>query len=100
MIKNAKPQLNPYKLADGEGLYLIVQPAGSKLWRLKYRFAGKENTLSIGMYPEVSLIEARDHRYEARKLLRGNIDPNNQKKVVKRSVLLDAGNMFHATAQD
>nr|WP_322624515.1 integrase arm-type DNA-binding domain-containing protein [uncultured Flavobacterium sp.] len=99
-IKNAKPQAKPYKLPDGEGLYLLVQPSGSKLWRMKYRFAGKENVLSIGKYPLVSLSEARDIRYEAKKSLKANIDPNNQKKQVKLAVIMDANNSFRAVAED
>ena len=99
-IKNAKPQAKPYKLPDGEGLYLLVQPSGSKLWRMKYRFAGKENVLSIGKYPLVSLSEARDIRYQAKKSLKANIDPNNQKKQVKLAVIMDANNSFRAVAED
>ncbi len=99
-IKNAKPQIKPYKLSDGEGLYLYVQPTGSKLWRLKYHYLGRENTLAIGRYPDISLLEARDHRYEARKQLRSNIDPNNVKKEARRASLFDAGNSFRAVAQD
>ncbi len=55
----AKPALKPQKLTDGQGLYLEIMPTGSKYWRLKYRFAGKEKRLALGVYPEVSLVEAR-----------------------------------------
>lgn len=99
-IKNAKPQKKPYKISDGEGLYLLVQPTGSKLWRLKYRFLGRENTLAIGKYPHVSLSAARDHRYEAKKLLLANIDPNGRKKEARRAILFDVSNTFLAVAQD
>ncbi len=99
-IKNAKPQSKAYKLPDGEGLYLFIQPTGSKLWRMKYRFAGKENVLSFGKYPLVSLSEARERRYEAKKLLKANIDPNNHKKEAKLSALFDANNSFRAVAED
>lgn len=99
MIREAQPKAKPYKLSDGDGLYLCVQPCGSKLWRLKYRFMGKANTLAIGKYTLVSLAEARDERHEAKKLLRVNIDPNERKKEAKRKVLLDCDNSFGAIAQ-
>lgn len=65
-VKNTKPKEKPYKLADERGLYLLVNPNGSKLWKLKYRFAGIERQLSLGAYPEISLAAARDAREEAR----------------------------------
>jgi integrase len=98
-IRCATPKPTPYKLSDGEGLYLLVQPTGSKLWRLKYNFGGRENIFSIGKYPFVSLAEAREHRYKAKKLLHANIDPNDQKREVRRSNLFDADNTFRAVAQ-
>ena len=57
--KEAKPKEKPYKLSDEKGMFLLVNPSGSKYWRLKYRFGGKEKTLALGVYPEVSLAEAR-----------------------------------------
>ncbi len=99
-IKNAELKKRPYKLSDGEGLYLLVQPTGSKLWRFKYRYFGKENTISIGKYPQVSLLEARDHRHEAKKLLRVNINPSDHKKEARLTAILDANNSFHAVALD
>lgn len=69
-IKNARGKDKTYKLADGQGLYLEITQSGSKLWRMKYRQSnGKENRLSFGSYPEVSLITAREKRLEARKLI-------------------------------
>ena len=65
-----------YKLADGGGLYLEIMPNGSKYWRLKYRFVGKEKRLALGVYPEISLAEAREKREAARKLLAQEIDPS------------------------
>ncbi|MGV4877283.1 Arm DNA-binding domain-containing protein [Acetobacter indonesiensis] len=65
-IRKAKPQEKQYKLYDERGLHLLVRPNGSKLWHFKYRFDGKEKTLSIGVYPEVSLAEARATRDSAR----------------------------------
>jgi hypothetical protein len=65
-IKTAKPKEKDYKLTDGGGLYLLVTSGGSKLWRFKYRFDGKEKLLAIGAYPDLSLAEARGRRQEAR----------------------------------
>ena len=62
-IENAKPAPRPTKLADGDGLYLIIQPNGSKLWRMRYFFFGKERSLSFGQYPFISLADARGKRY-------------------------------------
>lgn len=67
--KNAKPLEKPYKLGDAGGLYLLVKPNGSRLWQMKYRINGKEKTLSLGVYPEVTLAEARSGRDNARKLV-------------------------------
>lgn len=74
-VRKAVPGARDYKLADAHGLYLLVRPNGSRLWRMKYRVAGKEKLLSFGAYPEVSLIEARDLRDAARKAVRGGLDP-------------------------
>ena len=71
-IRNAKPQSKPYKLADSEGMYLLVHPNGGKYWRLKYRFAGRERILALGVYPEVDLSLARERRLAARKALAGS----------------------------
>ncbi len=73
--RKAQPAEKDYKLADAGGLYLFVTAKGAKSWRMKYRFAGKEKRLTFGLYPEVSLLEARDRRDEARRYLRDNRDP-------------------------
>lgn len=70
-IKKAQPREKAYKMTDGEGMFLLVSPNGSKLWRLKYRYNQKEKLLSLGSYPEVTLAKARERRIEARKLLSG-----------------------------
>lgn len=75
-IRRAKPQ----KLADGGGLYLLITTAGAKSWRWKYRVAGKEKLLTLGLYPEVTLAMARDAREDARRLLRSGVDPGQQRK--------------------
>lgn len=99
-VKNAKPREKAYKLADEKGLYLLVNPNGSKLWKLKYRFAGIEKKLSLGAYPEVSLATARDTREEAKKQLINNIDPGILKNSIKRSKKLSAENSFEAIARE
>ena len=79
-VRKAKPSAKPRKLSDGGGLHVLVQPTGSKLWRLAYRFAGKQKTLALGVYPIVSLEEARRRREEAKKLVARSIDPSVQRK--------------------
>lgn len=69
IIRNAKPKEKPVKVFDGNGLYLEVSKTGGKWWRLKYRFNGKEKRLSLGVYPEIGLQEARERCLEMRKLL-------------------------------
>lgn len=99
--KNAKPKDKAYKLFDGGGLYLLVKPSGTRLWRLKYRYLGKEKTFSIGPYPVVSLAQARDARQDAKNLLSQNppIDPMSQKDN-KRTAIRNAESTFKAVALD
>lgn len=99
-IRNAKPKDKPYKLSDGEGMFLLVHPNGSKYWRLKYRVMGKEKLLALGTYPEVSLSDVRDKRSTARKMLASGIDPNIHKKEHKRQAKSNAENTFEAIARD
>jgi hypothetical protein len=82
--RTAKPREKAYKLADEKGLHLFIKINGSKFWRFKYRYAGKEKLLSIGLYGDVSLSEARDARDAARKLLAKDIDPGLVKQSAKR----------------
>ena len=97
-IKNAKPKEKPYKLADGGGLYLLVTPNGSRLWRLKYRVGGIEKLLSFGSYPQVSLKEARDKAFEAKQGLSSGIDPSQAKKAQKASA--SGADSFEAVARE
>jgi hypothetical protein len=71
----------PYKLADGGGLYLLVNPNGKRYWRLKYRSLGKEKLLAIGVYPDVSLAEARSKREDAKRTLAAGNDPSLERKI-------------------
>lgn len=96
-IRAAKPDEKPYKLADSGNMFLLVHPNGSRYWRLRYRFLGKEKTFALGVYPEVSLSEAREKRDEARKLIATRVDPCEQKRV-KKSVS-DVAHTFEAIAR-
>jgi integrase len=99
-IRKARASTKPVKLFDERGLYLEVSPAGGKWWRLKYRFEGKENRLSLGVYPDVSLKEARDRREETRRLLADGINPSEHRKAMK-SVRADrAANSFEVIARE
>lgn len=82
-VRNAKAVEKPVKLTDGGGMHLLIQPSGSKYWRLQYRFAGKQKMLALGVYPEISLATARLRRDEARKLIANNIDPSEKRKSEK-----------------
>lgn len=99
-IKNAKPRAKPYKLPDGSGLYIEVTPTDRRYWRLKYRHAGKEKKLAIGVFPEVSIKEAREAREAARKLLAAGLDPSLVKQARKASATATAENSFKNVATE
>lgn len=99
-IRTAKPKDKPYKLSDGDGMFLHIYPNGSKYWRMKYRIAGKEKLLALGVYDEVTLREARDKRHEARKLLSQGIDPSLQKQEEKQLTSAKQTNTFRAIAAE
>src|ERR1044072_442400 len=82
-IRAVKPTEKAFKLFDSGGLYLLVNPNGSRWWRLKYRGAGREKLLSLGVYPDVPLKRAREKRDEARRLVADGIDPSAQRQAVK-----------------
>ncbi len=84
-VKKAKVTGKPYKLADGRGMYLMVTAKGAKSWRLDYRFNGKQKTLTLGLYPDVSLAKARAKTQEARELIADGIDPAQIRQSVKRN---------------
>ncbi|WP_288129996.1 integrase arm-type DNA-binding domain-containing protein [Accumulibacter sp.] len=99
-IRQAKPIEKPVKLYDERGLFLIVTPSGGRWWRFRYAFAGKENLLSFGVFPDVSLKEARARREAARKLLAQGIDPGAERRASKAAVLALAQNCFERICRE
>jgi integrase len=99
-VKNTKPKEKAFKLSAEKGLYLLVNPSGSKLWKFKYRFNGTEKKLSLGAYPDVGLTQAREKRDEARKHLANDIDPGVLKQSNKRARKEAAANTFEAIARE
>ena len=95
-VRQAKPKEKPYKLADERSMYLLVTPAGGRLWRLDYRYNATRRTLALGSYPDVSLAKARDRRDEARRLLADGIDPGAKRKAEK----LAKADTFRAVAEE
>lgn len=96
--KAAKPQENPCKKGAGQGLYLLITPEGRKYWRMKYRFAGKEKLLALGVYPDVSIAEARAARDAAKAILKAGRDPVTVKKQDRLAAQVSAANTFEAVA--
>lgn len=97
-IKAAKPADKPKKLFDERGLFLLLNPNGAKLWRVKYRFAGKDQLLGLGRYPEITLKQAREHRDEIRKQVATGIDPSAARKAVKAALAGEGS--FEALARE
>jgi integrase len=98
-IRNAKPADKPYKLTDGGGLYIEINPNGSKLWRLRFRLAGKENVFAIGKYPDVGLAEAREKRDTAKKHIKNGINPAHHRKLERARLIKEHANTFEAVAR-
>ncbi|MCD2316388.1 integrase arm-type DNA-binding domain-containing protein [Sphingomonas sp. IC-11] len=99
-VRTAKPGLKPRKIADEKGLFLLIQPSGGKLWRLKYRYLGKEKKLSLGCYPDVTLKAARDKRDEARRLIAEGVDPSVEKRARHLAAQAQAANTFGVLANE
>ena len=102
-VKNVKAANKPLKISDGGGLFLLVRspnPNDSKYWRLAYRFAGKQKTLALGVYPAISLSFARDRREKARKLLVNGADPGDTNKAKKVAARVLADNSFEIVARE
>jgi integrase len=96
-VRNAKPNVRPIKLSDAGGLHLLIQPHGSKLWRMAYRFDGKQKALALGVYPIVTLQEAREQRDAAKRLLAKGTDPSARRRLEKQTA---AANTFKAVAEE
>ncbi|HEK1875917.1 tyrosine-type recombinase/integrase [Proteus mirabilis] len=99
-IRKANPKEKPYTLNDGNGLSLLVEPNGSKGWRFRYRFAGKPKMISLGVYGQVTLAEARKKRDEAKKQLAENINPSDARKSEKIALRYATENTFYAVAME
>ena len=97
-VERAQPRAKSYKLSDGRGLFLLVNPDGSRWWRMAYRYGGKQKTISMGVYPDVGLQEARDRLSDARRLLRDGVDPSAARKAAKESQTELTQNTFGAVA--
>ncbi len=99
-LRKAKPSSKPKKFSDGGGLFLLLHPSGSKYWRMKYRFIGKEKLFAIGLWPEISLIAAREKRNEAKQLLKSGKDPSAAKKNLKVSQKVAQSNTFGSVTEE
>lgn len=99
-VRNAKARPKPYKLGDAGGLFLLVQPSGGKLWRLKYRVEGREKKLGLGTYPDIGLAEARKRRDDARELVAAGKDPSREKQQAKHRAMTSAANTFGEIARE
>lgn len=100
VIRNVKTKERPYKLADEKGLFLLVHPNGGRYWRFKYRYCGKEKLLALGVYPDVSLKDARERRDAARKQVASDIDPSQHRKAIKTARIASAANSFEVVARE
>lgn len=99
-VRNAKPRKKPFKLSDGGGLFLFVAPNGGRYWRMGYRYDGKQKVLSFGVFPDVSLADARERRDQARRLLAKGMDPSIQAKLDKIAASIASANTFGAVAEE
>lgn len=99
-VRNARPKSKPYKLADGGGMYILVTPSGAKYWRWKFRFAGREKVLAIGVYPITKLVDARVARDAARRQLADGVDPSAARKADRVAAQVRGRNTFEAVARD
>lgn len=99
-IKAFKPRNSQYKKADGKGLFLLIHPNGSKYWRFKYLIHNKEKSLSLGVYPEISLLEAREKTIQLRKHLANNLDPSQERKLDKLKSKISMDNSFKSVAEE
>ena len=98
--RNAKPAAKTVRMFDRDGLYLEVSPRGGKWWRLKYRYAGKEKRVSLGVYPEVNLKRARARTIDARQLLAEGVDPSENRRAAKAAQVEGAANSFEVVTRE
>jgi len=98
--RTAKPKEKPYKLADGGGLFLLINPAGAKYWRMAYRFGGVQRLLAFGKYPDISLADARKARTASRSQINAGIDPAQTKRIEKVNKTTANANTFEAVARE
>lgn len=99
-VANAKPRDRDYKLTDGDGLFLLVRPNGSKLWRMNYKYLGRHRTLAFGAWPEVSLADARAKRDEARRQVAAGLDPSHERKLEQARAAISEDNNFRLVAEE
>src|SRR6185437_9986774 len=99
-LRSIKPRTKDFKIADGGGLHLLIKTTGGKLWRLAYRFNGKQKTLALGVYPMISLLDARRARDSAKRQLAEGLDPSQEKKARKRQRSANTANTFEAVANE
>ncbi len=99
-INAAKPKARPYKLSDGRGLFLLIGTNGTKVWRFRYKKLGRENMLSFGSFPDVTLAQARAKRDEARQVLAAGTDPAQRRKEERKAATVSAANTFEALARE
>ncbi|MDE2270644.1 MAG: integrase arm-type DNA-binding domain-containing protein, partial [Xanthomonadaceae bacterium] len=99
-LRTLKPKAKLYRVADSAGLCIEVQPTGARYWRISYRYAGRRKMLSLGVYPEVSLVEARRRRDDARKQIADGYDPSAQRKLAKLTAHIAAETAFEPVARE
>jgi hypothetical protein len=99
-VRTAKPRDVPYKLSDGGGLYLLVRPDRARYWRMDYRWMGKRGTLAFGVYPTITLAEARQKREKAKKQIAAGVDPSAQRKLDKLTSASAHKNTFRAVGDE
>ena len=99
-LRRAKPAAKAYKITDGAGLYIEVRPTGARLWRYRYRIAGKENAFALGEYPEMTLAAAREARDQARKLVRKGVSPARARQIERLSNIADGEHTFESIARE
>ena len=99
-LRNAKGREKPYKISAGDGLFVLINPGEKRFWRLSYRFAGKQKTMALGIYPAVGLADARNVPAAAKEQLAKGIDPGEARKLEKHALLRSAENSFEAQTQE